>query len=77
MGYCIRWAQEGFQGQTKGKVVYRDLDEAVSPCNGVTRRWRGEVQQWPVEYEVTKTGAPLRETRDLRHLMGIEKRSLS
>lgn len=68
--FRTRWRQSGFSGETTG-VVDLAFDEALDLCQRVNVKWRGDVEQWPVAYEIDRHGKPAKEIEDLRHLFGF------
>ena len=72
LGYTIRWKQRSFDSETTGKRVYDSLDEVVALCEQVNARWKDEITQWPVEWELTRQGKKGQELANLKHLVGLE-----
>ena len=71
-GYLMRWRQPDIDDlETTDSRVFHDLDEILDTCRRVNRRWRGEVERWPVEFELSPKGKPIREVQDLRGLCGF------
>ena len=71
VGYTIRWRQEGYSGEITGHVVYGGLDEVRDLCKRVNARWQGDIEQWPVEWNVDEHGVRIGEAGDLRRLVGV------
>lgn len=72
-GYTVRWRQEGYDGEITGRVVYDSLKDIVEKCTRINTRWAGEIEQWPVEWNVDKAGKRIgEEAGDLRRLVGIK-----
>ena len=71
-GYLMRWRQPDIDDlETTDSRVFRSLDEILDTCRRVNRRWKGEVERWPVEFQLSPRGKPIREVQDLRHLCGF------
>ena len=81
-GFCVRWNQEGCKGETTGDQMYPTFDSAMSLCGRVNRHWRGQILQWPVSHEYTKTaygynrGAEIEDYRRLVGVKGVRKRKV-
>ena len=79
IGYTVRWRQrqkpdkrslsEWFEPVT-GRAIFDDLDQAIELCRKVNR-FEG-IQQWPVKWELVKSGVKSKELEDLRHQMGFD-----
>ena len=71
-GYLMRWRQPDIDDlETTDSRVFHDLDEILATCRRVNRRWRGEVQRWPAEFELSPKGKPICEVQDLRGLCDL------
>jgi len=70
-GYLMRWRQPDIDDlETTGSRVFHDLDEILGICRRANFRWKGEVDRWPVEFQLSLKGKPIREVQDLRGLCG-------
>ena len=81
--YMIRWRQRqsekpyGFFGTVAGAARSDDLEEVIRVCQRVNGRWQGQLEQWPVQYELTQVDgkAKIDEVAELRGLVGLSEPS--
>ena len=79
--YMIRWRQRqsekpyGFFGDVTGAARFDDLEEVARNCWKVNARWQGQLEQWPVQYELTTVDgkAKIDEVAELRGLVGLSE----
>ena len=74
--YMIRWRQRRseqpceFFGTVTGTSQFHDLEEVIQVCQKVNDRWQGQLEQWPVQYELIQVDgtAKINEVAQLRGL---------
>ena len=83
-GYTSRWRQRHkptknnprlWNAPVTGKRVYAEdeLKILIATCQKVNAGYGGDIEQWPVRYELGKWGKPTNELAELRELVGLQR----